>query len=285
MGETALVTGCSSGIGRATALAFRDEGWDVYATARDVSDVRDLEERGCKTVRLDVTDGTTVEAAVERAFEEQGHLDCLVNNAGYGQFGPVEDVPMEAVVEQFDVNTFGPLRLVRATLPRMRERGDGTILNVTAGFGGVTGPGIGVYTASKFALESVSDSLRQELSGSGVDVVMVEPGVVATEFYDRALAELESLDRTPAYDDLYRVLDDIGVVRAGGPGINPPDRVAETILEAATADRPDPVYRVGPVARFGTYVGSLVCGRARDALSRVGVDVLSSDFAQRYLER
>lgn len=283
MGETALITGCSSGIGRATAVRFDEAGWEVYASARDVDDVQDLGDRGCHVVELDVTDGAEVAAAVDRVLEERGHLDCLVNNAGYGQYGAVEDVPMEAVEEQFDVNTFGPLRLVHAALPAMRERGSGTVVTVTAGMGSLTLPGIGIYNGSKYALEAWLEALRQEVSGLGPDVVVVEPGIVATDFYDRALDEIESIDHTPAYADLYRALESIGVVQGGGPGINAPERVAETILEAATADRPDPYYRVGPLATFGTYAGRMVRGRVRDAASRLGLAVAASEPVQRIL--
>ncbi|NEU56039.1 SDR family oxidoreductase [Halorussus sp. MSC15.2] len=285
MGETVLVTGCSTGIGRATAQRFLDAGWTVYATARDTAELRDLAERGARTAELDVTDDERATAVVESVFAETDRLDCLVNNAGYGQFGPVEDVPMSAVYRQFEVNTFGPLRLIRAALPRMRERGRGTIINVTAGVGGLTVPGLGVYTASKFALESLTDALRQEVADHGVDAVVVEPGIVATDFYDRALDEIESIDHTAAYDDLYAVLDDIGVVEAGGPGINPPDRVAETILRAATVASPDATYRVGPAATLGTYAAAAVRGRTRDRASRLGLGVLSDERAQRLLRK
>ena len=278
-----LVTGCSSGIGAATARAFDDAGWEVYATARDPGDLTDLEERGCPTARLDVTDDDEVAAAVDRVFEESGRLDCLVNNAGYGQPGPVEDVPIEEVRAQFDVNTFGPLRLVRAALPRMRERGEGTIVNVGAGMGNLTPPGLGIYTGSKFALHSVSDALRQEVSPAGIDVVLIEPGIVATGFVDRALEELDEVERSPAHADLYRVLGSIGPFARPYPGINRPERVARTILEAATADRPDPVYRVGPLAEAGTAVGALLRGRLRDRVFRFGLSVLASDPVQRLL--
>ncbi|WP_435175447.1 SDR family oxidoreductase [Halorussus sp. AFM4] len=285
MGETALVTGCSTGIGRETAAQLLDAGWTVYATARDPADVRDLADRGAETAALDVTDPERAEAVVDGVYDDRGRLDCLVNNAGYGQFGPVEDVPMEAVYRQFEVNTFGPLRLARAALPRMRERGRGTIINVTAGVGGLTMPGLGVYTASKFALESLTDALRQEVSQYGVDAVTVEPGIVATDFYDRVLAEVAAYDHSPAYDDLYAVLDDLGVVEAGGPGVNSPERVAAAIRRAATADRPDPVYRVGPSATLGTYAAAVVRGRARDRASRLGLGVLSDERAQRLLRK
>ena len=284
MERTALVTGCSSGIGRVTAEAFREAGWAVYATARDTDDVSDLADRGCRTAALDVTDGEAVEAVVDAVHDEQGHLDCLVNNAGYGQFGPIEDVPMAAVVRQFEVNTFGPVRLVKAALPRMRERGRGTVINVGGGFRGVTGPGLGVYTGSKYALHSMTDALRQEVGAEGVDVVLVLPGAVATGFYDRVVEEVSSYDRTPAYDDLYRVLEDTPVVERGGPGINSPERVAETVLDAATADSPDPAYYVGRLSLLGSLVGGAVRGRLRDAVARTGVRGLASDPAQRLLE-
>lgn len=283
MVRTVLITGCSSGIGRATARRFEQRGWEVYATARDTADLRGLADRGCHTAELDVTDGRAVEAVVEGVFAEQGHLDCLVNDAGYGQFGAVEDVPDGKVLEQFEVNTFGPLRLVRAALPWMRERGRGTIVNVTAGVGGLSLPGIGVYTASKFALEAASDALRQELSGTGVEVVIVRPGIVATDFYDRALAEVEAIEHTPAYADLYRVLGSVGAVQAGGPAINLPERVADVILAAATTERPDPAYHVGRSAKYGTVAGNLVRGRVRDRASRAALAVAATDPVQRFL--
>lgn len=285
MERTVLITGCSSGIGRATAATFLEAGWEVYATARDPADVSDLDEHGCRTAALDVTDDEAVRRVVDRVFDEQAHLDCLVNNAGYGQFGPIEDVPMDRIITQFDVNTFGPLRLFRAVLPRMRERGEGTIVNVTAGFGGLTAPGLGAYTASKFALESAIDALRQEASRFGVDVVMIEPGLVATGFYDRVRSEVDAIEHTAAYADLYRVLGSVGVVENGGPGINGPDRAADTILRAASAPRPDPVYRVGALATLGTATASVVRGRVRDRAARAGVRAIGSTPVQRFLNR
>lgn len=285
MENTALITGCSTGIGHATAERFNDAEWEVYATARDPTEIRDLDSHGCRTAELDVTDTETVEATIDKVFEEQGQLDCLVNNAGYGQLGPIEDVPMDKIREQFDVNTFGPLRLIHAVLPRMREHGRGTIINVGAGVGGLSVPGIGVYTGSKYALQSLTDTLRQEVSDSGVDVVLIEPGAVATDFYDRATKEIVGIDHTPTYTDLYRVLDDIEVIERGGPGINQPERVAGTILEAASVDHPNAVYRVGPFAIVGTLLGGVVRGRVRDTASRAGITGLASEPAQRFLEK
>ena len=139
--KTALITGTSSGIGRATAAAFLRRDWTVYATARNTDDVADLAEAGCETAELDVTSGADVERVVERVIEETGRIDCLVNNAGYAQYGPVEDVPPDVLHDQFDVNVYGPHRLTRAVLPHMRERRTGTVVNVSSVQGRVSGAG------------------------------------------------------------------------------------------------------------------------------------------------
>jgi NAD(P)-dependent dehydrogenase (short-subunit alcohol dehydrogenase family) len=284
MGETVLITGCSSGIGRATAEAFLADGWDVYATSRNATKLDALAEQGAETVKLDVTDDGDVRTVVSRVREESGGVDVLVSNAGYGQFGPLEDVSTEEVIDQFDVNTFGPHRLARAVLPGMRERGRGRIVNVTGGANRLSLPGIGAYVASKLALESMSDALRAELADAGVEVVVVEPGVVATDFYNRVLADLPA-DRTPAYADLYSVLDDVGVVERGPPGVNAPEDVAQVIREAATAPRPDARYRVGAFATVGTAAGTVVTGRLRDRLARLGISLLSREPVQRLLRQ
>ncbi len=275
-----LVTGCSSGIGRATAVEFLDAGWAVYATGRDVAELEPLAERGAATAELDVTDAGDVERVVERVHEEAGGVDVLVNNAGYGQFGPLADVTTDEVMEQFDVNTFGPHRLVRAVLPGMHDRGRGRIVNVTAAANRLSLAGMGAYTGSKLAFESMSDALRAELAPSGVDVVVVEPGIVATDFYDRALAELPT-DRSAAYADLYRVLDAIGVVERRPPGVNAPEAVARAVRRAATAADPRARYRVGAFAKGGTAVGTVVTGGLRDRATRLALAVLASEPVQR----
>ncbi|MFB6092045.1 MAG: SDR family NAD(P)-dependent oxidoreductase, partial [Haloquadratum sp.] len=192
--ETVLITGCSSGIGRATARAFLEEDWRVYATARNPADVETLGEAGCEIATLDVTDRDDVDRVVDRIVDEAGHVSCLVNNAGYGQFGPVEDVPTDQVHRQFDVNLYGPHRLVRAVLPQMREQGEGTIVNVSSVAGRVSFPGGGVYAGSKFALEAMSDALRNEVDEYGIDVVVVEPGPVESNFDDRVEREIHGGD-------------------------------------------------------------------------------------------
>jgi NAD(P)-dependent dehydrogenase (short-subunit alcohol dehydrogenase family) len=266
--ETVLITGCSSGIGRATARAFLDEGWRVFATSRDVTDVEGLAEAGCETAALDVTDDDQIEAVVGEIVDDWGRIDCLVSNAGYAQMGPVEDVTTEDVHAQFDVNVYGPHRLAREVLPHMREQGDGTIVNLSSIAGRVSFPGSGVYCGSKFALEAMSDSLRAEVSEFDVDVVLVEPGPVETNFSNRVEDEVETLTRTGAYTSLYRILDDTAAIGGGGPASVPPQRVAEVVLDAASSTEPPARYPVGPFTTLISYAGVLPA-RWRDAAYRL----------------
>lgn len=202
-----LITGCSSGIGRATAHRFLEEGWRVWATARDPDDVAGLARAGCRSAALDVTDDEQVERVVERVVDRDGRIDCLVNNAGFGQAGAVEEVPVERLRVQFDVNVFGPVRLVQAVLPHMRTAESGTVVNVSSLLGRVVYPTRGAYAGSKHALEALSDALRMEVAGFGVDVVVVEPGAVSTGFDDRLRDTRDATLETPAYDRLRRVVD------------------------------------------------------------------------------
>ncbi|AOW80580.1 short-chain dehydrogenase/reductase [Halodesulfurarchaeum formicicum] len=263
MERTVLVTGCSSGIGHATAEAFLSEGWTVIATAREEADITDLAEKGALTHELDVTKPAQCQDVIDWTIAETGRLDCLVNNAGYAQFGPLEDVPTRHVESQFDVNVFGPHRLVRAALPHMREAERGTIVNVSSVSGLLSAPGMGVYSASKAALESMSDALRAEVTPFDIDVALVEPGPVDTQFEDRAQSSLADLDRTAAYEDLYGALTDAGIV--GEMGSVPPERVADVILEAGTSTDPQSRYTVGPAAKYLT-LARLLPDRVRDRI-------------------
>jgi NAD(P)-dependent dehydrogenase (short-subunit alcohol dehydrogenase family) len=270
--KTVLITGCSSGIGRAAAHAFNDEGWTVYATARNPADIETLGEAGCELATLDVTDQSDVDRVVDRILDEEGAIDALVNNAGYGQFGPIEDVPTERVHEQFDVNVYGPHRLIKAVLPAMRRERDGTIVNVSSVAGRVSFPGGGVYCGSKFAVEAMSDALRNEVAEHGIDVVVVEPGPVKTNFSKRAQAEAGvepdaedaggdgdaddgddagGLDRSGAYESFYAMFEDAKLVGGGGPGAVEPELVAGAIYDAASATRPPARVQPGTAARVG----------------------------------
>jgi len=261
--KTVLITGCSSGIGRATAESFLADDWTVYATSRDEADLTGLAEAGYRTASLDVTDDEAVERVVDRIGEEVGHVDCLVNNAGYGQYGPLEDIPTERLHEQFDVNVYGPHRLAKAVLPLMRAREEGTIVNVTSVNGQVSTPGAGAYAGSKFALEAMSDALRAEVAGLGIDVVVVAPGPVDTSFDDRAGDELAGLDRRSDYEWVYNAFEDASLVAGSLPFATEPDDVATVIHDAACLDDPDPRYPVGRAAKLAEYARFLP-GRLRD---------------------
>ncbi|WP_336326428.1 SDR family oxidoreductase [Halovenus sp. HT40] len=265
--KTVLITGCSSGIGRASAEAFREEEWKVYATARDEEDIADLEEAGCYTAELDVTNPDDIERVVDRIDEEMGRLDCLVNNAGFAQYGPLEDVSTKRVREQFDVNVFGPHRLTREVLPMMRAQEDGTIVNVSSVYGQISTPGAGPYAGSKFALEAMSDSLRAEVDDLGIDVVVVQPGPVTTEFSSRAETELDELPQTREYGWVYEAIEDATMTSDSLPFALEPAEVATVIHDAASLSDPEPRYPVGQFAKLSAYTRYLP-DRLRDGIFR-----------------
>src|SRR3954469_13445999 len=181
-----LVTGCSSGIGRATAERLAARGYVVYATARRRESISDLEARGCRVLALDVTDETSMQAAVATVRDEHGAVGALVNNAGYSQSGAVEEVPMEEVRRQFETNVFGLVRMCQLVLPGMRAQAYGRIVNVSSMGANFTFPGGGFYHATKYAVEAISDALRFEVGGFGIGVVIVQPGIIRTGFADAA---------------------------------------------------------------------------------------------------
>jgi len=261
--KTVLITGCSSGIGRATAEAFLDADWEVYATARNPADVETLGDRGCTVATLDVTEDDDVERVVDRILDDHGRIDCLVNNAGYAQFGPIEDVPVDAVHRQFDVNVYGAHRLTRAVLPHMRRRREGTVVNISSVAGRLSFPGGGVYAGSKFALEAMTDALRAEVDEYGIDAVLIEPGPVDTGFTERAEKEIEGVERSGAYEDFYDVFADTQAIGGGGPGAVAPERVAEDVLDAASSTKPASRVPVGTLAR-ASVLGRFVPDRLRD---------------------
>jgi NAD(P)-dependent dehydrogenase (short-subunit alcohol dehydrogenase family) len=265
MAKTVLITGASSGIGRATARVFLNDGWQVYATARDPDDVADLAADGAQTAELDVTHARKVERVVDRILDEQGRIDCLVNNAGYGQFGPVEDVPTDVLADQYDVNVYGPHRLTRAVLPQMREQGEGTIVNVSSIAARFAAPGMGAYVSSKAALDSLSGSLRAELGEYGVDVVLVEPGPVSTNFADRTDDSRANLERSGGYDHIYAMQDDRRSIEYDRTFGIPPGQVAYAILDAANTSDPPARRTVGTVAALAKYL-EYVPDRWRDSL-------------------
>jgi len=266
--KTVLITGCSSGIGRASAHRFLEEEWEVYATAREEDDIAELAAAGCRTAELDVTDSGDIDRVVDRIRGETERLDCLVNNAGFAQYGPLEDVPVSRLHEQFDVNVYGPHRLVRAVLPMMRAQEDGTIVNISSVYGELSTPGGGPYAGSKFALEAMSDALRAEVADLGIDVVVVQPGPVATGFTDRAGEELSELAHTREYSWVYDAIEDATFASDSMPFTIEPETVATAVHDAASLADPDPRYPVGGFAKFSVY-SRFLPDRLRDGLFSV----------------
>lgn len=231
MPQTMLITGASTGIGKATAAWFADRDWNVVATMRNPSDGEELAGRpNVEVARLDVLDRSSIDDAVEIANEAFGGVGVLVNNAGYGAYGPLEATPIDVFRRQFDVNVFGLIETVQAVLPGMRERRSGTIVNVSSVGGRVTYPFGTPYHGSKWAVEGLSEALHYELSMLGIGVKIVEPGGVATDFNGRSFV----FTNDPALAE-YQPLVDAFVAAAGSPtGQMAPEEVAEVIWNAST---------------------------------------------------
>ena len=274
--QVILVTGCSSGIGRAIALEGVRRGHRVFATARNRADLADL-ERPEKLVglALDVTDPVSIRSAVEEVLSRAGRIDALVNNAGYGQYGSVEDVSAEEWRAQFDVNFFGAIEMTRAALPAMRARRAGTVVMVSSVAGKVAIPFAAPYSATKHALEAVADSLRVELSAFGIRVVLVEPGPIATRFGERARSGVASmLGRPGPYRELYT-----GAERAMGgdfsKGGGTSEDVARVVLKAIESARPRARYAVTAMAKLLIPLTRVLPDRWIDALMRRSLKVPS----------
>jgi NAD(P)-dependent dehydrogenase (short-subunit alcohol dehydrogenase family) len=270
--KAVLITGCSTGIGRATAEHLAGKGWTVYATARRPESVADLEEKGCKTLALDVTDEASMSAAVAAVEQAEGAVGVLVNNAGYSQSGAVEDVPLDVVRRQFETNVFGLVRMCQLALPGMRRQGWGKIVNVSSMGGKLVFPGGGFYHATKFAVEAISDALRFEVRGFGVDVAIIEPGLIRTSFGDTAahgVGEATS-DDGPYAEFNAAVAKETAEVYDGplsrlGGG---PETVARAIEKAITRRRPKIRYAVTPSARMVLMTRRLLPDRGWDAMMR-----------------
>lgn len=264
--KVALVTGASSGIGAATALELKKLGFVVYAGARRVERMAPLRAEGVRTLALDVTDDASVTDAVETIERETGRLDVLVNNAGYGSYGAVEDVSLEEGQRQFGVNVFGVMRLTRSVVPLMRQQGSGRILNVTSVGGKIYTPMGAWYHGSKFALEGMSDVLRIELAPFGIDVVVIEPGATKTEWSGIAAETLRETSGHGAYSDAATRLSKAMVSGPLHARASEPIVIARAIVNAATAKRPKTRYATGFSARTVLTLRRLVPDRTFDRI-------------------
>jgi NAD(P)-dependent dehydrogenase (short-subunit alcohol dehydrogenase family) len=248
--KAVLITGCSSGIGYATAEELLARGWKVYATARKPETVSVLEAKGAKLLALDVTDEDSMRRAVEAVTEAEGAVGVLINNAGYSQNGAVESVPVDEVRRQFETNVFGLIRMCQLVLPGMREQGWGKIVNLGSMGGRLTFPGGGLYHATKYALEAISDALRYEVAGFGVDVILIEPGLITTNFEQTSV---KGVPQEGPYAEFNRKVAAATENAYKGPMSklgSGPEAVAKAIAKALESKRPKARYPVTPSAHL-----------------------------------
>lgn len=253
-----LITGCSSGLGRQTALALRRLGYPVYATARRPESIAELAAAGLTTLPLDVTDEGSMAAAVARVESDHGAVGVLINNAGYGLHAPIEEGTPEDFRRQFDTNVFGLVRMTQLVLPGMRGVGTGRVVNISSMAGRFSPPGGGFYHATKHAVEAISDSLRLEVKPFGIDVVVVQPGPTITEFGGTAIGTMHAAGAAGAYADFRVALAEMyrRSFRRRNLAV-PVETAARTVVRAATTGRPRARYAIGVIAR-GTIIAKRV---------------------------
>ena len=269
--KAVLITGCSTGIGRATAERLASRGWNVYATARNADSIADLAARGCKTLALDVCDEASMRAAVIAVQLAEGAVGVLINNAGYGLEGAFEEVPMTDIRRQFETNVFGLIAMTKLVLPAMRRQRWGRIVNLSSMGGKLTFPGGSYYHATKHAVEALRDALRFEVKGFGIDVIVIEPGPIKTRFGDTAAGSIAAPKDSP-YAAFNAVVEkQIREAYEGGPMARfaaPPEAVAGVIEAAIASAHPKTRYKVTLAARVLMGLRRVLPDRAFDAFLR-----------------
>jgi len=277
MPKTVLITGASAGIGKVTAKLLCEKGYTVWAAARRLEKMEDLKALGVKTVKMDVTDESSLRSAMDGINNEDGGVDILVNNAGYGVFGALEDISAQDTKRQFDVNVFGYINLIKLVLPYMREKRSGKILNVTS-VGGKLGEAMGsLYHSTKYAIEGLSDSLRLELSEFGIDVVVIEPGPIMTEFPDLAKNRMMEISGHTAYSKMAKAQANILALINDEKTSTKPEVVAETILKAIRDKKPKTRYPSGKAAKAMILFRKFASDRMMDRLMKAIVKRYGND--------
>lgn len=250
-GKVAIVTGSSSGIGYATSLLLARNRFHTYATMRNIEKSADIQEIANKerlplqVIQLDVNDDASIRNSIKRVERENERIDVLVNNAGYGLVGAFEDLSVEEIKSQFETNFFGVIRLTQQVLPIMRKQKSGTIVNVSSGAGRIGFPGMSAYVSSKFALEGLSESMSYELEPFGIKVVIIEPGVIRTNFKKNSVMSEKSLDNSSIspYSSIIQKID--SSISSMVEHATPPEEVAKAILHAVISNNPELRYLVG----------------------------------------
>ncbi len=264
MNKVALVTGASSGIGKETAILLAQHGYIVYGVSRRVEKMEDLRKAGIKLLQMDVTLEDSMRNGVQEIIKTEGRIDVLVNNAGYGSYGALEDVAMQEAKYQFEVNIFGLARLIQLVLPQMRAQQSGRVINISSIGGSIGEPHGAWYHATKYALEGLSDSLRMELRQFNIDVVIIKPGAILTEWNSIARENLLKVSGNTVYKDLAHKHVKM-LANADAKGSNPVI-VANTIVKAALASKPKTRYATGKGATIILFLRRLLTDRMFDKL-------------------
>jgi len=267
----ALITGASSGIGKETAKTLLEAGYIVYTAARRLEKMSDLQTLGAIPLKMDITVEADVAAVAERIARDHHGVDVLINNAGFGLYGAMEDIDLTDARYQFEVNLFGLAHITQLVLPYMRAQQHGKIVNISSVGGKVYTPLGAWYHATKHALEGWSDCLRIELKPFGIDVVIIEPGLIRTEFGDVMSRPILKHSGEGAYSDMAQAVVAATRQRYDGPNAgSPPAVIAKTILQAITANRPRTRYPVGQMARqlilMRKYLGDRLFDKALKAM-------------------
>ena len=264
--KTALVTGASSGMGKDAAFRLINEGYTVYVAARRLEKMRDLEQAGARLIAMDISREPEIEAAVKRIMTESGGVGVLVNNAGFGMYGAIEDTNIEDARYQFEVNLFGLARLTQMLLPAMRAHGFGKIVNFSSIGGKIYSPLGGWYHATKHALEGWSDCLRLEVEQFGIDVVIIEPGLIQTEFGDVMSGPMLERSGQGPYADMAKAnAQAVGSAYKDGAG-SAPSVITDLVIKALRSERPRTRYHGGKMASMLLFFRRWLSDRAFDGL-------------------
>jgi len=264
MSKIAIVTGASSGIGKVTALQLQKDGYIVYGVARRMEKMNDIKSKGIKTIQLDLIDDNSMVNCINSILETEGRIDVLVNNAGYGNYGSVEETPVEIARAQYEVNVFGLARMCQLVIPHMRMQKSGKIINISSVGGKVTPPFGGWYASTKHALESLSDAMRMELKQFGIEVIIIEPGVTKTEFSSHAYSSILEISGNGAYKKT--AVKAKKALESNGEKASPATVISETISKAIKANKPKSRYVCGYRAGITLTVKKLLSDKAFDKM-------------------